>query len=143
MTDIALFHTADGGEVEIVNGEIALDHTPRTAVYLSMFGGNDQDGGTQATEHLQWWGNLIEPETTRRYRCETQHILRALPAVSANLPRVSDAVKRDLEWMERALGAVVSTRVSIPARRRIEIEIRLEVDGEPYPLAFNESWGPE
>ncbi len=138
--DVRLVHTPDGGEIDIVNGRVRMDLTPATAAYLSLFGGNERDGRTDATEHLQWWGNLLEEEPARHLRSETQHLLRSLPAITANLRRVEDAAGRDLGWMSDELGADVSVRASIPALNRIQLDIEIEIDGTTHRLRFTEDW---
>lgn len=143
MTDIRLYHTDDGGEIDVVAGRFVLDDTPATAAYLSLFGGNERDANLAATEHLQWWGNLLEGDGSRHLRSETQHLLRTLPALSANLPRLATAVQRDLAWMESALAATITSRVTMPALNSIAIEVALEIDGTRTEFSITKHWGPE
>lgn len=140
MTDIRLTHTRDGGEVEIVNGRVTMDDGPATAVYLSLFGGNERDGGGEATRALQWWGNLLKEDSARGARSETQHLLRSIPAITANLRRIEDAVVRDLAWLTDELGAAVKAEVTIPGLNRIRIRVSIEVDGTTTELAIEEPW---
>lgn len=141
MTDVRLHHTRDGGEVEIVNGRATTDDGPATAVYLSLFGGNEEDAGTAATDRVQWWGNLTEDEPARHLRSETQHLLRALPATAANLRRVEDAASGDLAWMVDELGATVEVAARIPAVNHIEFSVDVELDGRTTKLRIEEPWG--
>jgi len=141
VTDVLMQHTADGGEITVEGGRVRLDDGVRTAVYLSMFGGNERDAGTGATESEQWWGNLLEDQPARRLRSETQHLLRALPAITANVRRVEDAARRDLSWLEE-IGATVSATATLPAVRRIRIAVVVEIDGERTELRFEEEWAP-
>ncbi|MFW6031041.1 MAG: hypothetical protein ACOC9T_00500 [Myxococcota bacterium] len=143
MLDVRLQHTADGGEIEIARGRVKRDGTPATAAYVSLFGGNERDGSTTATEALQWWGNRIEQDQTRHLRSETQHLLRALPATSGNLPRIEAAAARDLAWMTQVLGAEVSVRATIPGLNRVALHIEILIDGEEHDLLFEERWGGE
>ena len=144
MTDVRLYHTVDGGEIEYAeDGRFVLDDSPATAAYLSLFGGNERDGGGAATERLQWWGNVVEEVETRRLRSETQHLLRSLAAVTSNLRRIEDAAGRDLAWMTTELGATVEVRASMPAVRRVDLDITIEIDGTATELRFSAPWGPE
>ena len=138
--DVRLVHTEDGGEIEIIGGHFQRDTTPATAAYLSLFGGNEQDGGAEATDHLQWWGNFLEEAPERHLRSETQHLLRSLPAVSANLRRVEDAARRDLAWMTAVLGASVSVEARIPELNRIQVDIEIIIEGTTHTLRFIEDW---
>lgn len=141
MVDVRLFQTDDGGEVEIVNGRVTLDETPETAAYLSLFGGNERDDGSQATEPLQWWGNLLEEDRTRRLRSETQHLIRSLPAATGNLRRIEDAARRDLAWMNDALGADVAVLATIPTVNRVRLQVTLTIGDDRYAPSFEAQWG--
>ena len=144
MTDVRLFHTVDGGEIDYTeDGRFVLDDSPATAAYLSLFGGNERDGGGASTERLQWWGNLTEGVEVRHLRSETQHLLRSLAAVTSNLRRIEDVVGRDLAWMTNELGAKVEVQASMPAVRRVDLDITIEIDGTTTELRFLAPWGPE
>ena len=81
------------------NGQIVLCDGKYAAVYLSLYGGNDDDSGLDGDAHRQWWGNMDETDPARTYRSETQHALKAAPLIPANLGQFEDAAKRDLAWM--------------------------------------------
>ena len=85
--DVSLRQTDDGGEITVVNGVVEMSGGLETAVYLSLFGGNEDDDG-RADNPQTWWGNLAENEPERQYRSETQHLLQALPATTGTLIRV-------------------------------------------------------
>lgn len=142
MTDVLLTHTPDGGEITIENGRVALTNGIETAVYLSLFGGNEEDSGAQGDDRIQWWGNLTETDPARIYRSETQHLLRSIPAIPANLRRIEGAVGRDLAWMAGDVVAAANVTASMPGLNRIHIDIQLELaDGRRVPLVFEEAWG--
>jgi phage gp46-like protein len=136
MADLRIFHTANGGEVTWANGSPELADGLESSVYLSLFGGNEDDSGLEGDDARQWWGNLTETEPARRYRSETGHLLRAMPAVPANLRRVEDAAVRDLEWMVSELGASVSVRASIPALNQVLLQGAILIDGTKHPFDF-------
>jgi phage gp46-like protein len=140
MTDARLIHTADGGEIEFVNGVLTLDDGLLTAAYLSLFGGNTADSGLAADDRRQWWGNLTEPDPRRRYRSETQYLLRSIPATPNNLKRVQAAAERDLAWMLELIASTVSVRVTIPGVNRVRIAGNIVVDDSPYQFAFSNEW---
>ena len=54
--DVLLFDTDDGGEISVVNGLVIADRKFSTAAYLSLFGGNVEDGG-RVDNNKTWWGN--------------------------------------------------------------------------------------
>lgn len=143
MADVHLFQTNDGGEITITAGRVELDRGPATAAYISLFGGNEADDGSTATDAKQWWGNLIENDRARHVRSETQSLLRMLPAVTSNVPRIEAAVERDLAWITTELGAQVEADVTMPALNTIKIEVSITIDAQKTELEFIEPWGSE
>jgi len=78
MSDVYLFQTNDDGEICIENGIVSLTGGLDTAAYLSLFGGNEQDDGSQNTS-LNYWGNILENDKAFQYRSQTQYLLRSIP----------------------------------------------------------------
>lgn len=142
FSDVRLFHTADGGEIEVTDGLIVLSDGLETAVYLSLFGGNEQDSGQTRDNRKQWWGNFSEPIAARNYRSETQHLLMALPATTANLRALEEAAKRDVAWMAEALVARAEANASIPRHQTVELTISLVMkDAAAHNFSFQSPWG--
>lgn len=136
MTDVLLRQSDNGGEITVEAGLVLLSEGLETAAYLSLFGGNEEDAGGDATE-LQWWGNLIETEPARIYRSETQHLIRSLPAVPRNLRRIEQAAARDLQWMlDTGVATAISVAATIPALNRVRLEVIIETRTERLELAF-------
>ena len=135
--DVALFNTLDGGEITVEDGIVAMSGGLETAVYLSLFGGN-RDDQQRPGDLKQWWGNLAETDPAQRYRSETQRILDGLPATSANLMRIQDAVLRDLQPLIDA-GAIrkAQAAASLEAHKRVRIRIRINGDTD---LEFRANW---
>lgn len=140
MADVLIFQTDDGGEVEIENGEVTMTDGPESAVYLSLFGGNDDDPGLTGNTEKTWWGNLLESDESRRYRSRTQHLLDTLPLTTGNLRRFEDAAKSDLAWMSTELGAELAVAASIPALNRVSLAISLDIDGRRYEFTIRKTW---
>lgn len=140
MTDVLLFDTADGGEIGLENGRIATTDGLEVAAYLSLFGGNERDSGLAADEPLQWWGNLGETDPNRQHRSETQHLLRTLIAIPANLPRLEAAATRDIAWMVGTVATAATARATMPGRNRVALELSITVDGKIVPVRFDEEW---
>ena len=153
MTDVRLFHTADGGNIEFAGddalvGDVKLDTGLETAVYLSWFGGNERDAGIvdddDDPDHQHryiWWGNIGEPEE-RHMVSETQHLLRALPATSNNLLRIEGAMLRDIEWgLDDGTFTDATVTASLIGKDRIRLAALIVVRGEEFAVAFETSWG--
>ena len=139
MTDVLLSHTADDGEVTFTAGQPRMTDGLETAVYVSLFGGNEDDSGLEDGDRRQWWGNLGELEPSRRYRSETQHLLRSLPITSANLRAIEDAAGRDLAWLvEGGFATLVFATARIPRINTIDLEVNITVDGRVHSFNFTE-----
>lgn len=142
MTDVLLRQTNDGGDITVDHGLVLLSEGLETAVFLSLFGGNEDDAGGASTE-LQWWGNLIETEPASTYRSETQHLTRSLPAVPFNLRRIEQAASRDLQWMlDTGDADSVAVEATIPGLNRVRLEVTIErTTTGPVALAFESAFG--
>lgn len=140
VSDVLLFHTADGGEIELINGQPTMSDGLATAAYLSLFGGNEQDSGLQGDDRKQWWGNLGETEQSRVYRSRTQRLLRAIPAIPANLRRVEDAANADLAWFMDEVASAITVTASMPTLNRVVIAIAITVSSVVYELSFASKW---
>lgn len=139
--DVHLYQTNDGGTIDFVNGLAVMSDGLESAVYLSLFGGNELDSGEEATDAQQWWGGLDETDESRQYRSRTQYLLRALPAVSANLRKLEDAMQDDLAWMLDSFVTSIEATASLTAPRRVSLEIVVTIGDSEYTFDFEESWG--
>ena len=152
MSDVHLYHTDDGGDVDLVPDgtytELILDTGLETAAYLSMFGGNERDPGTVFDDtdpdhphQNQWWGNLNE-STTVAMRSETANLLRALPVTTSNLVKVEQAAARDLDWfLVDEIAREIEVTATLLTLNRVEIQVRLEIDKQEFVFAFAAIWG--
>jgi phage gp46-like protein len=137
VTDVLLRQTNDGGDIEIRGGLLAMSEGLETAVYLSLFGGNEDDPGGADTSQ-QWWGNLLDVEPERAYRSETQALLAGLPALPANLLRFEQAAERDLKWLlDTGAAQSVTAEATIPAVGRVLLAIVIILpDGQRLEFIF-------
>jgi phage gp46-like protein len=115
-----LYHTADGGELDITAGVVATDGGLSTAVYLSLFNGS-----------ARWWGG--------GYSCETLALLRTGAPTSSALRAIEGAAQRDLAWLvSDGYARVVTVAASMP--RRGELALSVTVNGDET-LKYSVSWG--
>lgn len=137
MTDVLLRQSNDGGEISAEGGLVLMSDGLETAAYLSLYGGNEDDAGDEASRAEQWWGNLDELVPERTYRSETQNLLRGLPAVPRNLRRFEEAAARDLDWMvTTGVAKSVSVVASIPTVGRVTLAITIVTLKEQVQLVF-------
>lgn len=138
--DVLLIQTNDDGNIIVEDGIVKMSGGLETSTYLSLFGGNEDDDGRD-NNTKNWWGNLDENEPARRYRSETQNLLKSLPATSGNLHKIEDAAKRDLKYMlENKIASSLEINITIPALNMIKIVIAIVVQGEEITFEFVENW---
>ena len=133
MTDVFHFQTLDDGDIEINGGIVQLSDGLETAVYLSLFGGNEADDGIEGNP-FTWWGNESE-DVDKRMVSRLQNLMDSIPATSGNLKRLNDAALADLSWLT-ASGYEVTVSASIPAINRVKMTV--SVNGQI--LEFTEEW---
>lgn len=127
MSDVLLFQTNNDGD--ITDG-LTLTTGLETAVYLSLFGGNENDDGTPGNPKA-YWANVNTDEADQRQISRLQNLLAGLPATTGNLKRLNDAALADLAWLD---GVTVSS--SIPQLNRVKITV--DIKGQEFQ--FIEGW---
>lgn len=135
--DVLLFQDLEGGNIEINNGLIEMDGGLKTTVYLSLFGGNDDDNKIDNQEfNKSWWGNSNENEINK-IRSETQYLLKSLPITSANLRKLELTAQRDLNWMiEINLAKEIKANATIPNINMLKLTIQID----QKEFEFIENW---
>lgn len=135
--DVTLCQTINDGDISVEGGIMAMSGGIETAAYLSLFGGNEDDDGSDGSP-ANWWGNIDETQPEREYHSETQHVLQAMPATANNLLKVEAAAQRDLAWMiTSGVATEIIVAATIPAVNRLKIT----VDGAgDQTLEFVENW---
>ena len=142
--DVILISTTDGGDLNMTGGLIKMTGGFESAAFISLFGGNDEDDGTDAAAPLEWWGNKLEDDNPdRKLTSRTQNILRGFPATPGNLNRIEqEGIRPDLAWMQ-AEGIVDEfiINLSIPEKNRIKMEIEALKDRETvFNTQFEKNW---
>lgn len=141
MSDVLLFQTIDGGNVTIEpNQDIKTTGGFETDFYLSLFGGNEGDNGSNGNKN-NWWANLLENDPAYQFRSKTQNLLISLPLVSGNLRKIEDAVKSDLKsYVDSGAITELTVSVLITGPRRVKIVINAYADGNKISLTFLANW---
>jgi len=138
--DVLLFQTNDNGEIEIEGGLVTLSPGLDTSAYLSLFGGNWKDDGSQNNRQT-WWGNLDESDPAMQYRSETQYLLGTIPATTGNLKRIEDAARRDLQWLtDEGAANSVTVSASLIGLNRVKIAIVIRAEGDEAEFNYTENW---
>lgn len=129
--DVLLEDSTDGGTISIVNGLVMPDKSFSTALYLSLFGGNAEDGGRVDNDQT-WWGNRFE-ETSDNEKMVSrfQAILKSLPLTSKNIVLAEQAAKDDLNWMiTEGIADEIISEISASDGHRIDLTIIVKKSGE-------------
>lgn len=141
--DVLLISTVDGGDMVIQDDFVKATGGFETAAYLSLFGGNREDNGTESTIKKSWWGNQLEPDNPeRRMISRTQNLMFGLEATPGNLLKIIEAAKQDLSWF-KDMGIADTIEVSgrIPDRNRLELNIGIFKDSDLLEdFKFVENW---
>lgn len=140
--DVLLAHATDGGDVTLVGGDLQMTAGLETAVYQSLFGGDEADNGSDATARFQWWGNRTESDPDRQQRSRLQAALSDIPITSANLRLLRDAARADIEWLS-ARGHADTVTVSVQAvdRGRVLVVVDILVGEQTLELRIPAQWG--
>ena len=141
--DVLLNSTLDGGDLVIENDFIVGTGGFETAAYLSLFGGNKKDNGTESTKNESWWGNqLDENEPDKKLISRTQNIMLSYEATPSNLLKVEQAANLDLAWFKnQGIADTIEVVGSLPSRNRLELSIEILKNGELLAdFKFIENW---
>jgi len=127
--DVLFTDTNDGGVLTVEDGLILCDKTFKTAVYLSLFGGNFEDDGV-TDKGKAFWGNLIGTENTKMVS-KFQNIICSFPMTSKNLKLAEDAACSDLQWLiDDGIADEVTVKGKIKDVKNADFEINALKSGE-------------
>lgn len=138
MTDVRLYQTNDGGEVDFSGGNPVLSNVEiETAAYLSLAGGNIEDDGSEATDALQWWGNRTETDPVRQYRSRFQSAVQASKNLEEDVLRIVEAANQDLAWMvDTGLADSITLDGSVPFYNQFRLDVKIQVGDNEYSFVF-------
>lgn len=135
--DAYFFDSADGGDIECLNGVITLDEGLYAMAYLCLQGGNEDDDGSDGALPLQWWGNLTDTNESRHLRSQFQAAVLNNPLNSATLQIFEEAATADLNVMvEEELVESFTVEARIAAPKRLALECQFAVRDDVFPLTL-------
>ncbi len=130
----------DGGDIEIQNGTVIRSGGLSAAVYISMFGGNQEDAGSPDSK-LQWWGNYLEEDPDRHIRGRTGTLIAGLPLSSGNLVRLEESTRQDLAWMlSTGVATEIEASAALVAGVDVEITVVVNAFNVSETFVFVENW---
>ena len=128
--DVYLVATPDGGDIVIEDGLVKDCHNFDTAVFLSLFGGNEND--TDGREKETWWGNLI-PGTKREEWMQSEFgaMVTGYPLTSGNIQKAKAAAERDLDWIKSEAGAdKINVSLAAESAKSVLLSARITQNGK-------------
>ena len=124
MRDLLIYETGDGGDLKVLNNDLALTTSLYNQVYLCLFGGN-VEASTKGNElnnekRFDWWGNsLLE----LNFNSETERIINTVTLNPSGRLKILQAVKNDLKPID--LVANYTVEVILENVNRFKILINL------------------
>ena len=98
MRDLLIYETGDGGDLKVLNNDLALTTSLYNQVYLCLFGGN-VEASTKGNElenekRFDWWANDL---LDLNFNSETERIINTVTLNPSGRLKILQAVKNDLK----------------------------------------------
>lgn len=128
--DIALYESGSGGELLVLNNDIALIETLYQQVYLRLFGGNVEANTTgteiEGQQRNDWWGNalLFSNRKDKQFNSNTERILDNVTLNTAGRIDIKRAVESDLNNLSNI--ADITVNIVILSHNKVEISVLLQ-----------------
>lgn len=123
--DIHLYESGDGGEMLILNNDLALTELLLQQVYIALFGGNveaNTDNNVLPTEQrFDWWGNglFFTENQSEQFNSNTERTLNTTTLNSAGRLTILSAVQQDLSYLSDVANATYDVELLTYNRVRI------------------------
>jgi phage gp46-like protein len=123
--DLLLEDTPDGGDIRIEDGLFVNDRSFNTAVYLSLFGGNEDDNG-KVKNMKTWWGNTLGGVSeNEKLVSRFQSVISGLPMTAKNIQDTENAAELDLKWV---IDEGIADKIVVSGRAVTHNRFSLSVD---------------
>lgn len=128
--DILLFENGNGGEILVLNNDVALVEILYQQVYIMLFGGNLEANTTgneiSGQRRDDWWGNslLFGDDVAKQFNSNTERVLDNVALNTSGRIDIIRAVEADLITLKSI--ANISINVVILSHSKIKIEVKLE-----------------
>ena len=127
--DISIFESGDGGELNIINGDLVLSNTLYQHIYISLFGGNvnypTKGNEVKSQERLDYWANdlIFKDRFNKQYNSLTEQTINKVVINSSGRLKIENAVKQDLSYISNIVE--LSIDVVILDINRLSINLTL------------------
>ena len=124
--DVKLIITKEGFDIDLKDNFVEMTRGFESAIFLSLFGGNEEDDYSEATNKNQFWGNNLQNNESGKYRSRTLKFINGSVANAQNLQLLEQNILLDLNWfIEENIADTVDVNCYIPAFNELKIEIKL------------------
>jgi len=87
MVDVTIYENFDGGDLALINNDLAVNNGLSNLVYLALFGGQND-----------WWGNS---ELDLEFNSEFEQALKTNPLTISGLTRLESIALSDLDFLKQ------------------------------------------
>lgn len=132
--DIHLYESGSGGQLALLNNDIALTEVLYNQFYLALFGGN-YEASTIGNEvngqgRNDYWGNSLffSDNPIKQFNSNTERVLDSVVLNSSGRLEIERAVNDDLAYMKDIVSFVVS--VYFDGTNKVVINVKFTKKGE-------------
>lgn len=142
--DITIYETGSGGDIAVINNDIALSEALDNQAYLALFGGNveaDTLGNELPSQvRYDWWGNsaLLANAVPMQFNSQTERALANNTLNSQGRVNIQRAAEADLAYL--ATIATVTVTVSVPGVNKVQILVNLQQPGNQQNVQLQVIW---
>lgn len=125
--DIGIFESGSGGELALLNGDLALSESLYQMIYIALFGGNTEAStlGNEiaSEERFDYWANslIFKDKINKQFNSKTEKVLSEVTINTAGRLKIHSAVEEDLIFLKN----IVDLKVNIVLLSTDKIEISL------------------
>lgn len=129
--DVTIYEEGSGGDLQLLNDDLALSEGLTNQVYLALVGGNLEQSTSPDIEELEirqdWWANVLLNEENQ-FNSNFERALSEVALNSAGIRVLENAVKEDLEFL--TAYADINIESELIGLNRLEIFITLQEPGQ-------------
>lgn len=111
--DFKLYEQGDGGELNIIGGDIEPENTLLNSIYLSLFSGDV-------------WYNVFEESDSLKTNDDIENLLKEFVVSTKNLRKLESLINESLNWlMDEGVVELIETS-AVPSFESTKISILIK-----------------
>lgn len=126
--DLLLYESGSGGQIAILNNDLALNEVLYNQFYLALFGGNYEASTTgneiNAQGRKDYWANslLFADNPIKQFNSKTERLLDEIVLTSSGRLEIESAVNEDLAYLKSLMDFTVN--VSFDSVNKVLIYVK-------------------